>query len=471
MGIIGLISLIEGLSGFILLPILTRNISIEDYGIWVQINLALALLPAIATLGLPYTMVRFLAAISNREEIKEKFYSIVFTGLFSGMIASFVLFLFAEPIAEKIFNGNLTIIRLLSIIILIECLNSLFVAFFRTFQQTGKYLLFSLISISINASLVAYFILSFHNIIYAEVGLCISRLIVLLITAYLIISEIGIKIPNFRSINKFLTFGIPFAIQNLFGWIITSSDRFVIGIILGTAFVGYYSPGYALGNIIGIFITPLGFLLPAVLSKLYDKNDLYEAKIVFRYTLKYYLLLVIPCAFGLSLLSENILVLISTQEIAVKGHLITPIIALSAVIYGINVLFSHILLLEKKTKIIGITWVIAAILSLVLNLLVVSNIGIFGAAITALITYTFIFISTLHYSIKSPVVDLDLISIFKSIFASILMSTVIYYCKPNSPLDILTVIAGSAIVYVATLVLLRAANNNEVHFFKHLLGI
>ena len=144
-GLIGITHLLVGLSGIILLPILTKNIPIEEYGIWVQISVTIGLIPAVVTLGLPYTMVRFLAAAKTKEEIQEGFYSIAFVVLFTSAIASLLLFLFAKPIAASLFDNDLTIARILPLIIFIECLNGFLPNFFRTFQQIKRYSIFSFI--------------------------------------------------------------------------------------------------------------------------------------------------------------------------------------------------------------------------------------------------------------------------------------------------------------------------------------
>ena len=93
--LIGITNLVVSLSGIILLPILTRALSIEDYGIWVQISVTIGLIPAIVTLGLPEAMVRFLAGIINRVEIQERFYSFEFILLIMCAIASLSFLLFS----------------------------------------------------------------------------------------------------------------------------------------------------------------------------------------------------------------------------------------------------------------------------------------------------------------------------------------------------------------------------------------
>ncbi|MCL0090498.1 oligosaccharide flippase family protein [Dehalococcoidia bacterium] len=467
-GLIAITNLLLSLSGIILLPILTRTLPVEEYGSWVLITVTIGLIPAVATLGLPYTMVRFLAAAKKKEEIQEGFYSIALIVLFTSAIASLLLFLFSEPIAAALLNNNLTIARILSLFIFVECLNVLLLEFFRTFQQIRRYSIFAFIRTLFMVVLVAYFVLSGYGILGAVIGLLISSLVLFLIQALVIVSEIGIAIPKFMHTREYLAFGLPLIPTALSHWVANSSDRYVIGIFLGTAFVGYYSPGYMLGSIIGMIMAPLVFMLTAVLSKYYDENNIEAVKTVLRYSLKYFLLLAIPSAFGLSLLSKPLLTILSTPEIASQGYLITPFIALGFLLYGACAVISHIIVLKKKTKFLGIIWIMAAILNLGLNLIVVPYIGILGAAITTLITFTFAFILITHYSFKYLTFDIEFHSILKSIVASIIMSLVIVKWDPAGIFNVMIVIGVCAVVYATVLLLLGGIKKEEMEFFRGL---
>jgi O-antigen/teichoic acid export membrane protein len=422
-------------------------------------------------LGLPYTMVRFLSAAKKREEIQEGFYSIAFIVLFTSAIASLLLLLFSKPIAASLFDNNITIARILSLIVFIECLNTLLITFFRTFQQIKRYSVFLFIKTYLNLALVAYFVLSGYGILGAVKGLLITDLIVFLIMASLIISEIGIKIPKFRHIREYLAFGLPTVPENLSSWVVRSSDRYVIGIFLGAAFVGYYSPGYALGSMINMFLAPLAFMLPPVLYKYYDENNMNEVKTVLKYSLKYFFAIAIPSVFGLSLLSKSILTILSTPEIASQGYLITPFVATSALLFGGHAVIVEIFFLEKKTKIAGAIWIIAAILNLGLNLIFVPYMGILGAAVTTLIAYSLVLILTIYYSFKYFTFDVDLRFILKSIFASVVMSLVIIKWNPIGILNVLIVIGVCAIVYAAVLLILKGIKKEEIVFFKGLFRV
>ena len=469
-GLVGIVNLLVSLSGLILLPILTKTLPIEEYGIWVQILVTITLIAPIVGLGLPYTMVRFLAAETDKTKIQEGFYSVAVFISFTSLAASVLLLVFSEPFATAFLGGRVDLMRVISVIIPIECLNNLFLNYFRTFQRIKKYSLFNILYTYGMVVLVAYSLLSGYGITGALISFLIARTIVFLLMGTLIISEIGVKIPGFSHLKEYLRFGLPTVPATFSSWIVSSSDRYMIGYFLGVAFVGYYSPGYMLGAIISMYIAPLGFLLPAVLSKLYDDGKEEEVKKYLEYTLKYFLMFAIPSVFGLSLLSESLLIMLSTPEIATYGYLITPFVAVSMVIYGAYGVIAQSLSLVKKTKIAGSIWMIASIMNLGLNFVFIPYFGILGAAITTLIAYFLALILTSHYSFKYFKFNVDFRFILKSIGASIVMSLVIIKWSPVGLLNVLLAIGVCAVVYVVILMLLRGVKKEEFELFRALFG-
>jgi len=467
-GLIGVTNLLVSLSGVILLPILTKNLPVEEYGVYAQIIVTIGLIPSIVLLGLPYTMVRFLAGEKDRETVREGFYSIYIIVLFMGAIAFVALFSFSDLIASILFDDDQTVVKILSIIIFIECLNSLQYNYFRTFQHMKRYSSFIFLQTILNIILIAYFVLSGYGITGVAIGILITRISMFIIMAVPIVAEIGVKMPRFANAREYLAFGLPTVPGSLSSWLINSSDRYIIGILMGTAFVGYYSPGYTLGYMISMFMAPLGLILPATLSRYYDSNDKATAGAFLKYSLKYFLLLAIPSAFGLSLLSKPLLTILSTPEIAKEGYLITPLVAFGTVFFGASVIITHIIILEKKTAIMGSLYTVAAVLNLSMNLGLIPLIGIVGAATATLLAFIFIFAVGTIYSFRYLKFDLDLGFLFKSVFASAVMSLAIVIWKPEGLSSVIIVVGVSAIIYLGALLILRGMTREELQFFKGL---
>ena len=467
-GLVGIANLLVAFSSLILLPILTKNLSIDDYGVWVQINTTISLLPNLTTLGLPYTMVRFLSAETNKQKIQEGFFSILVMVLISTLIVALLLLVFSKEIAVAIFNGDVNVAMLLSVIVFFACLNALLLNYFRTFQEMKKYSIFLLMQTYLGVVFVAYLALNGYGIYMAALGLLIANLITFLVMFSLIIWSIGFKIPKFNQIREYLSFGLPTIPGNLSSWVVNSSDRYVIGIFLGAAFVGYYSPGYTLGYCITMLMAPFSLLLPSVLPQYYDKNNIEKVSSFLNYSMKYFLLISIPAAFGLSVLSKPLLMVLTTPDIALNGYLITPLTALSTLIFGVYAIIGNVLVLEKKTKVIGTIWIIAAVLNLVLNILLVPYFGILAAAITTLIAYAVAFILTLRYSTKF--FKFDFIFILKSVTASIIMSALIVFINPQDLVNIIITVIISVLVYFVSILALKGIKKEEFQLFKEIFG-
>lgn len=467
-GIIGLTELVIALKGLIILPIITKLLGAENYGIWAQLIITLGLLTPIATLCLPYTLVRFLAAEKDKKEIQNGIWSVFAIILGTSLLISLTLISLSGPISN-FFGGEKNLVQILAFTIIFEYLNLVFFSVFQAFQKMGKYSFFMILQTLGEVGLVAGAVTLGYGLLGAVLSLLAIRFVNFLIMGGLIVKTIGIKIPKFLKMKEYLSFSLPIIPGNVSSWIVHSSDRYLVGFFLGTLFVGYYVPAYVIGNSIMFFIMPLSFVLPAVLSKFYDENKIVEVKTYLKYSLKYFLMIGIPSFFGLSVLSKQLLTIFSTSEIARQSYHTIPFIALSMLLFGIYVIIAQTIILKKKTKLTGIIWLIAAFLNFGLNFFFIPKFGILGAAITTLIAYTLAFVLTWYYSFKEFRFEIDWKFILKSTFASILMVLFILWFSPLGLLKtIITIILG-ALVYGILIFLLRGFTKEEINFFKRFL--
>lgn len=468
---IGTTNLLIHLSGLILLPILTKTLPIEEYGTYVQIVVTIGLIPGVVMLGLPYTMVRYLASAKSREEVQGGYYSIVGITVLTAGLASVALFLLAEPISATLFDGQTMVTRILALVIFLECMNLLQYNYFRTFQQIKRYSSLIFLKTCLQLVVVGALVLASYGIFGAVVGLLVTNLFLFLVMGITIISEIGVTVPKFRYLREYLSFGLPTVPGNLSSWVVNSSDRYVIALFLGAAYVGYYSPGYTLGNVISLFSAPLSFMLPAVLSKHYDDKNLDGVKTILSYATKYFLALAVPSIVGLTLLSRPLLAILSTPDIAASGYLITPFVAICAFIYGIYTLAVQVLILHKKTKYMGSIWLIAAGLNIVLNIIFIPLFGIISAAITTLISFCIATMYIVYHSNLLSIVDIKKGFISKCCISSLILSLFITFLNPSSVAEILVTVFCSACIYLGLLFLLNGFSREEFVFFKKIFGI
>lgn len=466
--IIGTINLLVVFQGIVILPIITKLLGVEAYGIWSQLRVTMNLLVPFVLLSLPAALIRFLPAEKNKKEIQEGVYSVLALVLGIALITALLLIIFSGPIAN-FFESQPILIKILSLVIILECLNIICLTMFQALREIKKYSYFVIFQTLVQIGLIIGAILLGYGLYGAVMSLLIIRVITFLLVFTYVLKRIGIKIPTFSPIKKYLRFSLPIIANHVSYWMITSIDRYLIGFFLGVLFVGYYVPAYSIGTILNLFLFPIAFILSVVLPKLFDEKKINEVKTYLRYSLKYFLVIVIPSAFGLSVLSKQLLTLLSTKEISANAYFVTPFILSSILIYGISYFFSEILILFKKTKLIAIIWAIAAVLNFVLNLIFVPIFGILAAAITTLLAYIVAFLLIWHFAFKELQFKIDWQFIIKSIIASVLMILFINWFNPTGLLNSIIAIILAVFVYAALIFLFKGFSKKEIWFFRDLM--
>jgi O-antigen/teichoic acid export membrane protein len=460
-GLSAVITPLVYLSNIILLPILTRNLVIADYGAFALILVTLGLLPPLAALGLQSSLVRFGAAAKDKRDIQELFYSMGSVVFAVSLAFSALFLLFAPQIATSLFQNNLTTALLLTPNVLIACLTVYVLQYFVTFQQIKRYTYLNLFNAYLETALIAYFVLSGYGLQGAVTALLIEQLVVFSIIMYLIVAEIGCAIPKFTHVREYLNFGLPLVPGSISSWIVNSSDRYLIALFLGTAAVGYYSPGYTAGTAIGMISAPLAILLPAVLSKHYDENSMADVRTILTYSLKYYIGIALPCVFAVSVLSKPILLLLTTQQIATNGYLVTPFVAAGTALYGVYALLVQIIALKKKTAIMGTIWILCAALNFGLNLILIPYLGLIGAALTTFLAFLLAFVLTTIYSFRYFKFDVKGGFIVKSVCGSSIIALFLLLWNPSGLLTIILSIALAAAIYLTIMLALRGFTIQE----------
>ena len=172
----------------------------------------------------------------------------------------------------------------------------------------------------------------------------------------------------------------------------------------------------------------------------------------------------------LSLISKPILLVLTTSAIATNGYLITSFTALSAVLFGVWSIIAIVLTFEKRTAIIGTTWVLGASLNIGLNLVLVPYFGIIAAALTTLLGYGFIFVVTAIYSVLHMTLDVDFGFVLKSIFASMVASSFVRVWHASGFLSVSAVIVICAAAYTAVLFVLKGFTASEIRLFSGFLA-
>ncbi len=467
--LIALVNLFLALKGVILVPIITKLLGTEDYGVYSQVFVTISLASPVLLLGLHTTLVRFLSAEKDKELIKDGIYSVLsIVFAFSLLVGGFLYF---DPsLLSNFFQTSPIIIKTLSFVIITEVLNQVFFAIFRAFQRMKVFSLFMGLQVGLEVILIIVSLKMGFGLQGVLWSLLLSRAFVLLIMILKIAGQVGFKKPEFIKIKPYFAYGLPILSSNFFYWVLQSSDRYLINYFKSISEVGIYAAAYNLGMALPAMLSAIfGLVLPPNLAKHFDEGEMGLVDEYLKYSLKYFLAFSIPVIFLFGILSKTLLQIFSSSEIASGGFMIVPLSALAMLLMGLSIICGQILALKKKTFITGSVWFVAAIVNIALNLFAIPRFSILGAGVVTVISFFLVMILMAYYAKREIKYGFDWLFVFKSTLASGLAGFVAYKINPSGIWLVFVTGLVFAGIYLLTLIIFKSFEANEKKLLLKLL--
>jgi len=436
---------------FILLPVYSRYLTPEEYGI-VQLMMVLSTILAILfSTGIDRSIYR-LYFDQKTEKNKKDYLGTVTITIFISASLFLIIILVANPLISKIFNlVPFFPYYLYSILTVYFTVFGLVPnIYYQVTQQAGNFILISLLNFIISTSLVLYFVAFIGK--GAEgwlLGELVKSILFLPIYIYLII-----KITNFTFIKKLavesISYSWPLVPTLLSAWILNLSDRIFIVHYVTLKDAGLYSISYKLAE--GLLLLSAGFnqAYSPLFFKLANQDNQIEAKKkLFRYN-KIYTTALIMGAFFISLFAKEFIFLLDASY--KSAYELVPLINMGILFSLLSNLIGLQYKQSKRTKISMSIALFTAIINIGLNFVFVPNYGAYGAAIATTISFVFIFIVNYHFSKKCyfiPFAWKDILPLFLILFIiSALFSNIVLSFKLTVFLKIF--ILSILLVYMVT---------------------
>lgn len=370
--------------GFILIPIYTRYLTTETYGILQILLITTSLISVIVQMGLGSAIFR--SILHNEGINKETTYSTAFYFLMcTSLVVLFPIYLISDKIALLITGGSEYdfVIKILLISILLKNIAIIPLAKLRIQNKSFLFTLINSLRFVVQIILNLYFIIilkkGIEGIIIAD---CITALIFSPIFIYLIFADLRITF-SLDELTEMIEYGLPLVPAALAMFILNSSDRYFLKYYSTLAEVGLYSLGYRIGIIMALIVVAFQQVWGAAMFKIAKEK---EAKEIYSKNFTYFLVFLFTISLGISIFAKNILQIMATAPF-ISSYKIIPIITFSYIFYGIYFYTAVGLNLKKKTIfqpfVVGFT----AIVNIILNFFLIPPYGIIGAAISTLISF------------------------------------------------------------------------------------
>jgi O-antigen/teichoic acid export membrane protein len=184
-------------------------------------------------------------------------------------------------------------------------------------------------------------------------------------------------------------FGLPLMPSALLLWLTNLSNRLFLVKLTNTTEVGLFSVGVRIASAMVLVLTAFRLAWPAFAYSIEDDR---EAKRTYAYVLTYLVLLTTWVATGLTLLSPWIVEWLAAPAFQSSSRVVGPL-AFAAVAFGGYIVVAIGVGRSRRTQFNWVVTGLAAVVSVVLNLVLIPRYGMMGAAAATVVAYITMFVA------------------------------------------------------------------------------
>lgn len=373
---------------FITMPIYTRILNPEDYGLLALVMIYAIIISGLANFGITNIYERnFFEYKNDKDKFSQLFYSCFCFTLMNFSILFVITLSFNEYISN-IFtssnnNGNLILLAITSNFFQ-NIGNYFFLTYYKNSENAYLFTKYQLIKTILNLIFSFYFIVFLRFGIH---GLLLGQLLsTLLLFFYLLLKFLNIlKFSlNFKILIDAIKISYPLVPGGIFKIINSQFDKYMINFITNVSNVGIYHIGKNISEIVFTFMTAIENVFnPHIYKMIFDNHDNRAKAIGIYLTPFFYISTSITLI--LALLSEELLYVLTPENY----HNATSIISILSLYYSIlffGKITSMQFLYTKKTYLTSLLTIFSVFLNILLNIPFIIYYGVLGAAIATLLS-------------------------------------------------------------------------------------
>ena len=459
--IYGLSSVVGRLLNYLLVPLYTRIFIPSEYGIVTEFYAYISILSVILMYGMETTYFRF---VNNDNKDNSTFPTAMFSIFTSSVLYLLLIILFKDSISSAIgYPDKEEYIIIFGLILSIDAITTIPFAKLRQENKAFHFAIIKLINIGTNIFFNIFFLVicpylekKGYDLSYVydrNLGILyifISNLISTGITFLLLIPEflrVDFKF-SYSLWKKMLRYGFPLLLVGMAGMVNETFDRLMIKYLIvdqASAMVqlGIYGACYKIAILMTIFTQTFRFAAePFFFAEYKNKSP----EILYGLVTKYFV--IIGCLIFLLVMLYFDIVKLFIGKAYYDGLDIVPILLFANLFLGIYYNLSVWYKVKNKTGYGAVISIIGALLTLLLNFILIPLLGYYGAAITTFVCYLVMTIISYVWGQRIYPVKYDLISIVVYMVAAY----VIYFI--SDALKDLLGYSSSVMYYVNTLLLI-----------------
>jgi O-antigen/teichoic acid export membrane protein len=363
--------LLQRVAGFVMLPLYTRRLGREDYGLISIIDFTVGLVALVVGLNLSEALIRI---YNEKDDESWRHGSVATTVTANAVLAvlgALVLSAGAASFAPLVFGASVPeeLVVLAAVTMALDAVATPCFTYLRLLDRSGTFVLVSLGRLIVAVGLNVVWLGFLHGgiVAYFASGVVASALQALFLIAWTF-RRVPFSLSR-ETLSQLLRFSLPLVPASVCSLVLHRSSSWVLAREGAVAALGVYGVAYQLGNAVSnAVVQPFNLVWSTKIYEVIRRPDGREA--VGRVFL-WFTLVLTWAAVGLSLLSRPLLALGFVGSGFVEAANAVPLVAFSYVIFGLGFVVHMGVFIAKRTEKSLQAALVAAAASVVLNVVFV----------------------------------------------------------------------------------------------------
>lgn len=433
------------LRGLVLIPLITKTIGTDVYGVWTVLLSVVGVIVTVGSMHAHGALIRYSSSESEARRIGSEVSIVALCGVSLLTAVYVILELSVGLLSTQPIIGSRTAFTVwVAVLISGEAIFTVVQNIPRAQSRVKTYEVIWIARKLTETSVLfaAFWVTS--NLVTAIASLA---LLVVLFDLVLAAKYIGTAyhLPTRERVRKYFAYGAPMIPRELSGTLLTHGDKFLILYFLSPTAVGIYAVSYSLARALYQFSGVLNSTLYPSITAAWDDGDTESINQLYSGVVRLYTILGIPAIAGVTLLSGSVLRLISTAEVTSRGQILLPLLAAGFVVYGYANPLMYVLNAAEENEKIGLITTLAAVLNIVTNVVLISMYGLLGAVVATVGAFLLITLYVVYHVRQHVRFALPLRTGLISLVATGVMTGVLLFLPVDRPFDLVAYpLVGSA---------------------------
>ena len=380
------------ISGIITLPLMTRLLSKEEYGIMSLVFLTLSLLGMFGRMGFQQATTRLFhdykakGKFALQEFCTNMIYGVGLSSIFVIIIMILGILFYGEFQDLEPFWKYMNVMVLA---VFFRTLTGVGQEVWRAEKRQSRFVATGLISTYGSLFLGLGLFLWFQDLWGVFIGNLLSSVFVASFALWSLIKEEYVRRVHFSQqiIREGMKYGIPLALSGMASFILGAGDRYIIQYFMNAADVAQYSVVNDLSNYVGgVILGPVRLALVPLVFSLWVTKGAIETGHFLSSIMKYLWMLLFPAFAGFVILGEEIIEVVASDKYT-EGYYLVPFLAIGAFLGHIQFLFSLGISVKKNTAVLARFTGFACLVNIVFNIFAIQFWGLAGVAVVTIISY------------------------------------------------------------------------------------